>query len=290
MTMAMIRPDLAAEGVLARNEYGCRRRARCSDTNTAWREGCRHPGAIAAHKQWLERKRAEREAIVAADGECRAATHGTRSAYEKSGCRCDAAVTAKMAHDARAKRAQRDREYQTEYVAEMERCKRKTGGRLDRDPRRPWRGGKMAVSEASVLLLTTGAHPGDATMAERLVALIRIEGKQVWATYGIEAKEAAGYRPLLQSEIAQRTGMSETVQRHLRRKRADLRELRTERRLADSKWRVAVAAEAAGRKERERERHMRSRDERQLRAVLREMAAIRAEQERRNLMPWLRHG
>lgn len=272
-------------------DYGCNPRARCSNTQTAWKLGCRHPGAVAAHEQWLDRKRARRAEAAAGD-ECVASTHGTRYAYEYSGCRCPEAVTARLEHDRVTKRnyrtRQRQRDYAAEYGAEVESAKRKTGGRLDHDPRRPWRGGKMAVSEVSVLLLMTGVSPGDATMMEKMVALIRLKERRVWDDG--EMRKRPRWRPLKQSEIVNRTGMAETVQRHLTRKQAELRKTRSLRRLADSQWKVAVAAESAGRKERERERHMRLRAERELRAELRKMARIRAEQMRSpwHSMPWLR--
>src|SRR6185312_10579875 len=93
--------------------------------------------------------------------------------------------------------------------------------------------------------------------AERLAACVILGRKTVWDR-GEPFVGVPGYRALHKSEITAITGIGYSSQQALARKQAELRKTRSLRRLADSQWKVAVAAESAGRKERERERHLRA--------------------------------
>lgn len=253
-------------------DYGCRPGVTHSPTKTAWRNGCRHPGAVAAHDEWIAEKRAQRKrAMSAAAGECMAATHGTRYAYEMSGCRCPKALAAHRKHAARAndaERARRARDYSLDYSHERMRAKRLTGGRLDYDPRRVWRGGNAGVSTVSVLHVMAG-YQIDATHAEKMVAVLRLARRQVWDRG--DWKTRPHWRAPQDQEIADVIGTSANNISRMRKRPAVLRENRTERRAADARWRAAIRAAAEddpGRKDRERRRHALAAEERDLRRRL----------------------
>lgn len=269
-----------------RNEFGCLPGVHCSDTNTAWQNGCRHPGAVEVHRKWVAEKRLQRNIArsAPAEGGCQAATHGTRYAAEVNGCWCPKAIEAKKRHDERQHLATSYRDYATNYALEADAAKRRTGGRLNRDPRRPWRGGNMAVSGITLALMLEGVLPSDgATARERLVADIKLDSRMVWDRGELWTKEVARWRKLTDTERANIMNCTVTAIKHARNKlRPRLRAERTLRRLADSRWRIAVAEEAAGRKERERERHAKAHRERGLREerrrhdrTLRKMARAR---------------
>lgn len=277
---------MAVSGPKKDNGFGCRVAARCSDTQEAWRQGCRHPGAVRAHETWRRNRRGERAdalAVYAATGECGAKTHGSRIAYEVAGCRHEEARKAKDRYDLerQAAKKRRDRALAVASHRDSMRAKRMTGGRLRIDPRRPWRSGNMAVGRVSVSLLVAGWKVPEATEMERMVAILRLSRKTVWDRAELTSKQASGYRTLYMSEIAQRIGVSAVTVRRLRDDaRANLRDSRTQRRLADSQWRVAVRAAAADdpdRKLRERERHARCAAERERRRTLYAMRRSRAD-------------
>lgn len=255
------------------------------DSNEAWRRGCRHPGAVEAHERYKAGNRARDLALPPAvdeDGNCTADKHGPSDRAYRRGCRCAATVAAHEANDRRRAslhRRKRDRDYSAWYDLEFARVRRRTGGRLTADPRRPWRFGKMAVSRTSLWFLVHGFCTGDVTMGERLAA-VAILGAVV-------VEDEAWYRRghlMTGADIARRIGCSEQVAGRLNARRAELRAGRHLRRMADVRWKAAVVPAATGRADRERERHALARadrEERQLRYTLRRYARERAARARR---------
>lgn len=227
--------------------YGCYPRARCGATHDAWRKGCRHPEAVRAHEEWKARKRAERAAAVNwPEGQCLAASHGTLFAAEINGCRCPEAlrlVDEKRIRQAGSKRECRNREYSVEYEREQQRIRRATGDRLSADPRREWRYGKAGVSSIVVMMMLHG-FPDNPTRAERMVAIIKLDGRMVRDEF------TARMRPMLKGEIGARIGCTEATVRRLRVERERRRNERTQRRLADAQWRAAHHAHGAERRPR----------------------------------------
>jgi hypothetical protein len=245
MTAAVLLPDGAR----------CRA-ARHASTNTAWREGCRHPAAVEAHRQWLVVNGGDRDKMLPpqldAGGNCIAEKHDSCRAYRR-GCRCKRAIKLWEENHERRRadpaRVRREIEYATEWGREMARNLRRTGGRYAIDPRRQWRGGKMAVSRIGLLMMLSG-YPDSPTRGERLAAAIRLQSTMT-RTYWYERP-----RPIYQSEIADRIGCTDqTVGRLLNGVRPELAASRAQRRLADVQWKAAVAAEAPARRERERALH-----------------------------------
>lgn len=214
-------------------------------TNTSWREGCRHPGAIEAHKAWLDRfgdRDRMRPPAVDAGGNCIAEKHNSLRAY-RAGCRCPSTVhlwnsgrnvKRKLDPDL----LKRSVDYSSEWDREVAKVKRMTGGLLRKDPRRPWRGGMMAVSRNGLVLLLSGFTRG-ATRGERLAAAIRLQGtltRSAWCD---------PLRPIFQSEIAERIGCTDqTAGRLIKEVWPQLIENRHLRRLADVQWKAAVAQAA----------------------------------------------
>jgi len=238
-----------------RTVYGCNPRTPCGDSQNAWQKGCRHPGAVRAHEEWKERKRAEREAAADwPEGQCLASSHGTLFAAEVNGCRCPEALRRmdeKRERHARRKRAARERSYALEYEREVRRIRRATGGRLSADPRREWRYGKAGVSSITLMMMLHG-FPDNPTRAERMVAIIKLDQQRV------RDEHTARMRSMFKGEIAKRIGVTEATVRRLRAERERRRDERHLRRLADAQWRVAHHAhgeQQQGRVERERARH-----------------------------------
>lgn len=214
---------------------------RHTPTNTSWRLGCRHPGAIAAHEKWLAEKKPHTvlPPAVDADGNCVAEKHNSRPAY-LAGCRCDPAFAAYEKWRLRKldnNRNRRARAYSRQFEAEGRRVERITGGRLVADPRRQWRGGRMTVGRSALFWITRGMFLDEATTGERLVAMIRIEGTLVpdtpWSS-----------RPINNMELGERIGLDDRQVYRLRGLRDRLRDQRTRRRLADVRWKAAVVAAA----------------------------------------------
>lgn len=215
-------------------------------SQNAWRHGCRHPEAIAAHRKWTADNKpfSLRPAAVGADGECLAPKHGSWQAYVY-GCRHPEAVRAwdrrlegKRAKDRmRRARTAEALEQARLYAGDRRRAEKLTGGRLNSDPRRPWRGGKMAVGKMALFWITRGMFIEEATMAELMVAAIRLESVRV-----VDGPYLS--RPLTNLELGARLGADDRQIYRLRYLRARLRSERTQRRLADSKWRAAVVAAA----------------------------------------------
>src|SRR3954467_2413345 len=162
--------------------YGCNPRTRCRPTQDGWNKGCRHPEAIQAHSEWLEARRAEREdAVNWPEGQCLARRHGNRYAADIYGCRCPEALRGVQEERERrdaARNEARARAYAVEYAREVQRIQRATGARLTADPRREWRYGKAGVSSITVMMMLHG-FPDNPTRAERMVAIIRLEGQRV---------------------------------------------------------------------------------------------------------------
>lgn len=229
--------------------YGCNPRARCAPTQGAWNNGCRHPGAIEAHRVWLEAKKAQRAAGATwPPGVCLAVSHNSLYAAQRNGCTCPQAV-AKLNADRERKREYkrnltRSRHYAIEFYRERDRVRRATGGRLDADPRREWRYGKAGVSSIAVMMMLHGFPDASATRAERMVATIRL------GRYRVRDEDTAQMRPLLKSEIARRIGCTEATVRRLGEERERRREQRHLRRLADVQWRAAHHAQGEARRPR----------------------------------------
>lgn len=219
-------------------------------SNNAWRLGCRHPEAVAAHDAWLadHSPHKQRPAAVDEHGNCIAAKHGSHVAW-LAGCRCPEAEKARGAYLARHNdidRARREREYTREYDAEIRKIKRMTGGRLRLDPRKKWQGDRQ-VGRLTMLFLLDG-HSQDATVSELMAAVIKLTGRLV-------PNGPLRWRPINNMEIGDRLGIDDRHVIRLRARRRQLVSERAQRRLADAQFKAAVAAEAAGRKDRERERH-----------------------------------
>lgn len=227
--------------------YGCNPRTRCRPTQDGWSKGCRHPGAIRAHGEWLAARRAEREAAATwPEGQCLARRHGTRHAADAYGCRCPEAlleVDHARAQRVENRRAQRRREYSAEYEREERRIRRATGGRLSADPRREWRYGKAGVSSITVMMMLHG-FPDSPSRAERMVAIIKLDGRM------IRDENTARMRPMSKGEIGARIGCTEATVRRLRAERERRRDERALRRLADAQWRAAHHAHGAERRPR----------------------------------------
>lgn len=228
--------------------YGCNPRARCASTQSAWNNGCRHLGAIAAHQVWLAAKKAQR-AVGATwpPGVCLAVSHNTLYAAQRNGCICPSAIAKRDADRARKAEYKRNRTRQRDYSREFERdrarVRRATGGRLDSDPRRDWRYGKAGVSSITVMMLLHGFSDSP-TRGERLAAIIRLDRERV------RDEETARMRPMNITEIARRIGCAEPTVVRLRKMRVRLREQRHLRRLADARWRAAHHARGEARRPR----------------------------------------
>jgi hypothetical protein len=232
---------------------------RHTGTNEAWRRGCRHPEAIAAHEEWKRTHSPDRmmPAAVDADGNCIADKHDSVRAY-RSGCRHPKAIELWERNCQRrdqAKRVRRDIEYAAEFYKEEQRVRRLTGGRYRLDPRREWRKGAMAVDRHNLFMLLHGFIDSP-NSGERLAALCRMQGRLVSDAWFKKA------RPMFAAEIGDAIGVTEQTALRMARKRKELAGDRARRRLADVQWRAAVAAAAAGRKDAERQRHEQVRAER----------------------------
>jgi hypothetical protein len=229
--------------------------ARHAGSNEAWRGGCRCPEALTAHSAWLDRHRVRLNRLapsaMGGDGVCRAGLHDTVAAYQRHGCRCAEAVAA-WDEDKRkrslTKRKKRNIQLAEAAWRESAHARRVTGGRLSIDPRKPWRGGKMAVGRINLWMLIHGFSDSP-TMGERMVAIILL--RQTW-TRGAWFERT---RRMNGDEIAARIGVSPATAHRLMGKPAELAGQRTARRLADRKWKDAVAAGAAGRAAGEASRH-----------------------------------
>jgi hypothetical protein len=221
---------------------------------------------MAAHRVWLAEngKSRKRPAAVDADGNCIAERHGTCKAYI-AGCRHPEAVRKYEAYQQRRRDAdnvRRDAAQALIWERDSQRAKRLTGGRLTQDPRRPWRGGRMAVDRNNLWMLMHGLIDSP-TMMEKLAALNRLDGTLVPSDGWFEAPHV-----ITTTELASRLGCTITGIRSLRKTRADLAGKRAQRRLADVQWKAAVAAEAAGRADRVREDHARAAVERAARTAI----------------------
>ncbi|MET0425017.1 MAG: hypothetical protein ABW046_14125, partial [Actinoplanes sp.] len=186
-------------------------------------------------------------------GQCVAALHGTPHARHKLGCRCPL-VSSQVAFAERLARRQAgraaaevarmeaDRAYAVEYYEASRRTKKRTGGRLEYDPRQPWRHGSMAVDRVVVDALVQGVRIiGKPTHAELLVAVVRITGRRV--TNGPKRS-----RPINAAEIGKLIGVNDRTVYRLRNDRRKLAEERDARRLADAQYRAALCAAGADRR------------------------------------------
>lgn len=195
-------------------------------TQDGWNRGCRCSGAMAAHERWLNLRRARRvraraNAAAGLTG-CSARKHGSVDAFSW-GCRCP--DTLRKYAEAKA---------------------RKTTWR---DPRDTWRRGKMAVDRNNLWLLLHGIVDSP-TLGERMAAVITLTGTLVPASGSVWTS-----RPINDAEIARRLGCCDTTVKRLREKRAEMRELRTARRLADVQGKAHDARKAPVRKAKVAARH-----------------------------------
>lgn len=189
----------------------------------AWQEGCRCPAALEAHRAWLDRERenkAERDRhkppAIDDQGRCIAGVHGTASAYRRHGCRCPQAVA-------------EYRTYRSKYIARGARNRRSWTYVLSHDPRKRWRGPDSHVDRINLLLLMGGVIDNP-TVTERMVAAIRLTRMpNRWGTGINTPKEVAAI-------IGEQSGDRITS---LLERRDRLRGQRTDRRLADARWRQA---------------------------------------------------
>ena len=191
-------------------------------SQNAWRLGCRCPGALAAHERRLAYEREHRAAIAAAvragqEG-CPALRHAASENAWTLGCRCAGAVAAH------------------ERVKERNRINQAAR----RDPREPWRGAHMQVSEITVQHVAAGLIlPGKVNRIEAALAARRLVG----------TPHRDGTRLMQPLDAAQRLRVDlETIRRY-GKMFGDLRKERTQRRLADVIWRERrrAAAVRAGR-------------------------------------------
>lgn len=213
--------------------------------HSSWNAGCRCPGAIAAHEEWLKTHK-QVSAAVDEDGRCIAPRHDSIKAYLMAGCRCPQAVRLNEYRVKRQKdrdRAKKAAAYSRQFYQEVMRTKRLTGGRLEADPRRDWRGGIMAVDRNNLRWLLQG-FVDSPTRGERLAAVCRLWGDRPYA----EVPWWSRPRRMLDSELAAHIGTTPTTLVRLHRLQGELRDRRTERRLADAKWRAAYTAAGADRR------------------------------------------
>lgn len=217
-----------------------------TSSNTAWRNGCRHPGAIEAHAQWLARNGGDRDRMmppaVDADGNCIAEKHHSTRAYRR-GCRCAKAIEVWEASQQRRRdpdRVRRGVAAASQWAREAQQAKRRTGGRLSHDPRRQWRGGVMVVNRVNLMLLLSG-FVDSPTRGEKLAAVARLRStltRDGW----YEAP-----RPLMNSEIAARIGTTDQTVGRMIGMQQELAGNRALRRLADAQWKAAIVAAAVER-------------------------------------------
>lgn len=215
--------------------------SRHGGTQEAYRHGCRHPLAIAAHERWQEERKAECPG-------CPSRIHHSGRAW-KSGCRSPLSVAAhehtvgrEREYDARRRAKDKER------LGKRDAAHRLTGGALQGDPRARWRSGRMAVDRNNLRQFLAG-FPDSPTTGEVIAAIAKLEGKLV-------PDSAYLSRLITPSEIAAKLklGSDRQVYRSwVTRKR--LRDQRTLRRLADVQWKTALAPVAASRKDRVRLEH-----------------------------------
>jgi hypothetical protein len=203
---------------------------------------------VQAHEEWKakggRRSYRRREAAVDAQGRCIAERHGTILAYI-DGCRCPESVqkfTARQARYRQARDRERDLRLAHEAFADGRRVKRLTGGRLQYDPRRPFRAGRWRVDGVMVRALAGGARViGTPTHGDLLAAVARLEGWRV-------PNGPLRSRPATARQIAERIGSTERTVLRLREQRRRLATDRTARRLADARWRAAYVAAGVDRR------------------------------------------
>lgn len=226
MTDVMIRPMAKEKRPGGQWRYvrdpdgDCDNGTRHGPTEAAHREGCRCPQALAAHADYLARRRTRDNrqappAPKAPDGSCTALGHGTESAYRRRGCRCEDAIKAYHTAKERARiRHMRKRILTCQY-----------------DPRIPWRGPDHRVSRFNLLLLM-GGFVDNPTLGERTVAALRLSRMPHRFGQWINTPDDVA-RIIGEYDGHQVTKLIARVER--------LRASRTRRRLADAWWRAARA-------------------------------------------------
>jgi hypothetical protein len=180
-------------------------------TNYAWKNGCRHPGAIAAHDSVLNRYRAERTAKRAEGlrvGHCVAALHHTEQAVSR-GCIC---VSSKRV----AQKARR-----CELAALAKYGETRLPGAMQRSYER-FRGPRMRVNRFNLMLLLSGFV--DSPTRGEMVAAVHILTRR---------GNRAGTGLLNWQEIADRLGVDDAVAHRHQRFIVEARRDRARRRRLD---------------------------------------------------------
>jgi hypothetical protein len=188
-----------------------------SATDFAWHEGCRHPGALAAHEEALAGNRRDRAAAIEhwrRTGECGARLHDSRRAYDKLGCRCELA---------------------TKLQREWEHRKRTPTGNVGRMPLYG-ASRRLTVGRINLMLLLTGIQD-QPTAGERAVAAHVLSRR-------IVSDGPYAWRHLHANEIGDRLGVTERTVHRYRRAFKTLRGERHLRRLADVRAKAERVARA----------------------------------------------
>jgi hypothetical protein len=191
---------------------------RHNPTHTSWVDGCRCPGAIAAHNRHLIKRAVERDqmrqmaATADTDG-CPAAIHGTIRA-RLVGC----------THP-EAERKYQDKQNRKSARLAMMRARERQDVR---NRWLQWHGPDMAVSSINLWMLVRGFRDSP-TLAEQVAAVI------------ILGQRGRDTGRLTTAEIAERIGVSSDQVLKLRSIRAQWRTDRTQRRLAEALYRASRA-------------------------------------------------
>lgn len=188
--------------------------------NTAWTKGCRCWDTLVAHEEWKAHRRVERIRALAVwreTGQCAAKRHTPTDNSYFGGCRCPATVA-----------------YFTErHGDELALLHAK---HAQAPVENVWRDGRMKVSRTNLWLLVRG-FVDEPTYGERLAAAIILSQR-----HGPNGR-------LDPDEIGKRIGVhAHTVPGYFKRAR-ELRDQRTQRRLADARDKAARVARALARRQ-----------------------------------------
>jgi hypothetical protein len=193
-------------------------------TRGAYDRGCRCPAARAGRDAYVAARRVRMPAQVDTDGNCTAARHDSDGAYLMAGCRCAVSIRRHAevqlrANERNARRRERD---QAKAI------------KADLQPGR-FRGPNMRVDRTSLLMLLSG-FVDSPTAGERIAAVAILSQR--------------GHRTGLydNTEIGQRIGVDRDSVRRIKARIKQLATLRTERRLADAKWKAVRVARARARR------------------------------------------
>jgi hypothetical protein len=231
MTVMDVRPAVVpAEGLVSPRLAAALARipvctaARHAATEYAYSEGgCRCPGARTAHRAHLDRRRGRtrmQDPKVDEQGNCVAERHGPSEYAYRQGCRCPGSVA--------AYEAMRERDREIARAKHAEKAEREQAAA---DPREHWRGPDMRVNRTNLVLLLSG-FVDRPTRGERIAAVHRLA--RTGNRFGTGLNDNV--------EIAARIGVSRETVRTLKAEIEGLRINRTQRRLADVRWRARRAA------------------------------------------------